>query len=73
MFVEEWTRQATGWVDDRNFEIDTAQAPAGFVFRVRMEGFPLMQDHEVFASAAMAKEGAIVFLGKQFNAPVELE
>ena len=70
---DEWTRQAIGWVDGRNFEIDTAPGETGYLFRVRVEGFPVMQDHEVFDSAEAAKEGAVAFLGKQFQAKVNLE
>ena len=71
--MDEWTVQARGWVNERNFEIDTAPGEGGYRFRVRVLGFPLMQDGAVFASAEEAGAGAVAFLETQFQAPVELE
>ncbi|RZS78401.1 hypothetical protein EV675_5049 [Pigmentiphaga kullae] len=71
--VEDWTLQARGWVNERNFEIDTSPGEDGYRFQVRVLGFPLMRDSEVFASAEQARAGAVAFLERQFQAPVELE
>ncbi|OVZ56349.1 hypothetical protein CDO44_21315 [Pigmentiphaga sp. NML080357] len=71
--MEDWTPQARGWVNERNFEIDTAPGEGGYQFRVRVLGFPLMQDGELFPSADAARAGAIAFLERQFQAKVEVE
>ncbi|GAA4342971.1 hypothetical protein GCM10023144_45470 [Pigmentiphaga soli] len=70
--MEDWKRQATGWVDERNFEIDVAQVPDGYLMRVRVIGFPLLQDDKIYASAAEAQAAAVDFLQAQFPGTVTL-
>jgi hypothetical protein len=71
--MNDWTRTATGWIDERNFEIDTAQIAGGYAWQARVIGFPLMKDHNAYASAEAAKEAAVTFLEQQFTAKVTLE
>ncbi len=71
--MQDWKLQATGWIDERNFEIDTAQGDSGYSFRVRVIGFPMMEEQQVFATAESAQSAALEFLQQQFTGKVSLE
>lgn len=71
--VDDWTRHATGWIDERNFEIDLAPAPdEGYFMRVRIIGFPLMEDGKIYLSPEQAQAAAVKFLQAQFSGTVTL-
>ena len=42
--VMEWKPQRSGWIEERNFDIEFAETPEGYHVRVRVLGFPPLED-----------------------------
>ena len=67
--VMEWKPQRSGWIEERNFDIEFAETPEGYHVRVRVLGFPPLEDTKnVYPNAALAEKGALALLSSQFPA-----
>ena len=65
----EWKPQRSGWIEERNFDIEFAETPEGYHVRVRVLGFPPLEDtRNVYPNAALAEKGALALLSSQFPA-----
>lgn len=63
----EWTLHKSGWIEERNFDIEFAETPEGFHSRVRVFGFPVLEDTKhVFPTKELAEKGALTLLKSQF-------
>ncbi len=52
----EWKLHRSGWIEERNFDIEFAEVPEGFRTRVRVFGFPTLEDTKhVFPNEALAE------------------
>jgi len=62
----EWKLHRSGWIEERNFDIEFAEVPEGFHTRVRIIGFPVLEDTKnVFPTEALAEKGALTLLKSQ--------
>lgn len=73
--MDDWKRVKTGWVSERNFEVDVATDDAGkYRFRLRVIGFPAIEKADAsYPTADEAVTAAISVLEKEFGGPVDLE
>ena len=70
----EWKPQRSGWIEERNFGIEFAETPEGYHVRVRVLGFPPLEDtRNVYPNAALAEKGALALLSSQFPGTPDLE
>jgi hypothetical protein len=70
----EWKLHRSGWIEERNFDIEFAEVPEGFHARVRIIGFPPLEDTKnVFPTEALAEKGALTLLKSQFAGTPDLE
>ena len=68
------TRSTSGWIEERNFDIELAETPEGYHARVRVFGFPVLEDTKnVFPNEALAEKGALTLLKSQFAGTPDLE
>lgn len=70
----EWKLHRSGWIEERNFDIEFAETTEGFHVRLRVLGFPPLEDtRNVFPNAALAEKGALTLLRSQFSGTPDLE
>jgi len=70
----EWKLHRSGWIEERNFDIEFAATPEGFHTRVRIFGFPVLEDTKhVYPNEALAEKGALTLLKSQFTGTPDLE
>ncbi|WP_430231887.1 hypothetical protein [Nitrosomonas communis] len=56
----DWKLHKSGWIEERNFDIEFAETPEGYHARVRVFGFPVLEDTKnVFPNEALAEKGAL--------------
>ncbi|AUL46323.1 Uncharacterised protein [Bordetella trematum] len=69
----DWKTARSGWVGDRNFDIEVAAGEQGFVPRVRVYGFPLLEvPGDPFRNLEEAVQGALRRLSQEFDEPARL-
>lgn len=70
----DWKLHKSGWIEERNFDIELAETPEGYHARVRVFGFPVLEDTKnVFPNEALAEKGALTLLKTQFTGTPDLE
>ncbi|WZB75056.1 hypothetical protein WJ972_34510 [Achromobacter insuavis] len=53
----DWKLHKSGWIEERNFDIELAETPEGYHARVRVFGFPVLEDTKhVFPNEALAEK-----------------
>jgi len=63
----EWKLYKSGWIEERNFDIEFAEEAEGIHVRVLVFGFPSLEDtRNVFPNIRMAEKGALMLLESQF-------
>ncbi|OZI71226.1 hypothetical protein [Bordetella genomosp. 12] len=64
----EWKIVRSGWVGDRNFDVEMREEAAGFVPRVNVYGFPPLEVAEApYPTEALALKGALRRLSEEFD------
>lgn len=70
----DWKLHKSGWIEERNFDIEFAETSEGYHARVRVFGFPVLEDtRNVFPNAMLAEKGALTLLKSQFAGTPDLE
>ncbi|ANY17134.1 hypothetical protein [Bordetella pseudohinzii] len=64
----EWKITRSGWVGDRNFDVEMAEDAAGFVPRVKVYGFPPLDVPDApYPTEALALKAAVRRLSQEFD------
>ena len=64
----EWKPQRSGWIEERNFDIEFAETPRAITSACGCWAFRRWKTPGTYPNAALAEKGALALLSSQFPA-----